>query len=222
MGRLGWIDMRKVVLALLACGGAWLQTDNVAADPIDNPDTADFIWYNNPGSPFLEFGSGEDIFSYASGGPSSKFRADVDSLGDMDFISSSTQYYPTSINILGVVNVKLVISNVVGTTDCSNSTNGSQCEIDWDVTASLWFDGGIVSEASCQTSSFSILVTGEWDNTISAGFTIPDLTGSGSQTCSGLASFMSNYWDFDGGSATLSLYKYETDTFGGGPLVGSP
>ncbi len=140
----------------------------------------------------------------------------------MDFISSSIQYYPTSINISGVVHVGMVISNVVGTTDCSSSTNGSACEVDWDLTASLWFDGGIVDEASCQTSEFTISITGTWEDTISADFTIPNLSGVTPQSCSSLASFMNMYWGFGGSGATLSLYKYETDTFAGGPLVGSP
>lgn len=55
-----------------------IATAGVAsADPVDNPGLTSFIWYNNPGSPFFDFGpSGKDYDSYeAPLDPASYFEA---------------------------------------------------------------------------------------------------------------------------------------------------
>ncbi len=213
--------MRKTSLLLASMMAVFAVDGPVAvADPIDNDGDADFVFYDNPGSPFLLFASGDEAFSETPSAGASWFEAFTEPDGDTFWTASHMERHNTPLSFgPDSVQVRLNITDVVGVTDLSSGV-----DIDWTITADLRFSNsfaGIV-EATCRTASFDITIAGDWDEVESDPFTIPALSGSGAGGCNTHASTLNSYFDLGTSGATLTLYKFEAFVHGTStPLSGS-
>lgn len=195
-----------------------LGAGSAKANPIDNPGVnCTFHFDQNSGVPFLDFSNGKSATNLSAG--PSFFTADTDSAGNMGFDGSTMIQVPTNASLgPNMISVKLLFTDVSGTTDLS----GLHPNINWTMTAKAQFadaaDG--ISTLNCQTSAFSISVSGNWGNTTSASFTIPALSGSGSGSCNGLSAGVNSALGLGSSGATLTLYKFQAYN-GVNPLVGS-
>lgn len=185
---------------------AVLVSSTAAADPIDNPGYADFIFYNNTGTPFLTFASTETVAPYLPSNQPSFFEAEILSDGTMIYDQHSMESYDTAL-ILGGTNLKVQIDidDVVGFVDLS----GVSPYLEWDVTARLRFSGaGGATLNNCRTGYFTATIIGNWGDVESAAFIIPALTGVGSGACNGNAAAINAHFDLGLSGATLALYKF--------------
>ena len=190
-------------IATAAC--VTLSTGSAQANPIDNSGlNCTFKFDQNGSIPFLDFSNGKSATDLST---VNYFTADTDSAGNMGFVGSTMQAVPTNALVNGhTVSVRLLFTDVVGTTDLS----GTDAYIDWEMTAKAQFvdatDG--ISTVNCQTGTFTIYVTGDWDATTSSAFTIPALSGSGSGACNGWSSAVNTALGLGTSGATLTLYKF--------------
>jgi hypothetical protein len=184
-----------------------LVSSTAAADPIDNPGYADFIFYNNPGVPFLTFASTEEVASYIPGIQPSFFEAEILFDGTMIYDQHSMESYDTALAFSGTpLKVQVDIDDVVGFVDLS----GASPYLEWDVTARLRFSGaGGATLSNCRTAYFTATIIGDWGNVESAAFIIPALTGSGSGACNGHAATINAHFDLGVSGSTLALYKFK-------------
>lgn len=194
-----------LMAAFAAVGSVLFGAGSAMAMPIDNSGLNCTFKFNVNGSmPFLAFSNGKTATNLAS---SNYFTADTDSSGNMSFDGSSMSAVPTNA-FLGANNiyVRLQFTDVQGTTDLS----GALPNINWVMTAKAQFvdaaDG--ISTVNCQTSTFTINVSGNWGNTTSTAFTIPSLSGSGSGACNTHAAGVSSALGLGSSGATLTLYKF--------------
>jgi hypothetical protein len=206
-----------LVAALAAAGHVILDAGSAMASPIDNSGLNCTFKFNVNGSmPFLAFSNGKTATNLAS---SNFFTADTDSSGNMSFGGSSMSSVPTNATLgINTISVRLQFTDVVGTTDLS----GAVPNINWVMTAKAQFvdaaDG--ISTVNCQTSTFTIYVSGNWGNTTSTAFTIPSLSGSGSGACNAHAAGVNSALGLGSSGATLTLYKFGAYN-GTTPLQGS-
>ncbi|TKC95848.1 hypothetical protein [Polyangium fumosum] len=201
-------------LATIACV---TLSGSAHASPIDNPGlNCKFEFYKNGGTPFLDFSNGKSTTGLAG---TNSFSADTDSAGNMSFVGSTMQLELTDALVNGVaVRVRLLFTDVVGTTDLS----GADPDINWEMTAKLQVAeaGQGITTVNCQTGTFTIYVSGDWGNTTSSTFTIPAMSGSGSGACNGLSAAVNTALGLGTNGATLSLYKFRAYN-GTTPLSGS-
>jgi hypothetical protein len=202
-------------IATVAC--VTLSAGSAQASAIDNPGlNCTFKFDQNSSIPFLAFSNGKSATNLST---VNYFTADTDSAGNMGFVGSTMQAIPTNALVNShTVSVRLVFTDVVGTTDLS----GTHPNISWAMTAKAQFvdatDG--ISTLNCQTGTFTISITGDWGNTTSSAFTIPALSGSGSGACNGWSSAVNTALGLGTSGATLTLYKFGAYN-GTTPLFGS-
>lgn len=205
-----------LALALVSC--LVLSTTIAQAAPIDNPGTADFYFYNNPGTPFLAFSSGKSASCY--GTAQSWFQADVDSSGIMYFDGETMQFTETTYNVgTNPLYVQLFITDVSGTTDMSSGHSN----IHWVISAEAHFkdtpDG--ITQTTCKTSGFKMSIIGDWAGATSSSFKIPALSGA-SGACNGYGSAINTALGLGTSGATVELYKFNGDNATSGlALTGS-
>ncbi|MDI3288139.1 hypothetical protein [Polyangium sp. 15x6] len=202
-------------ISTIAC--VTLSAGSAQASPIDNPGlNCTFRFEQNSSIPFLDFSNGKSATNLST---VNYFTADTDSAGNMGFVGSTMQAVPTDAFIGGnPISVRLLFTDVSGTTDLS----GADPDINWTMTARAQFVEPVngVTTLNCQTATFTIYVTGNWDDTTSSAFTIPALSGSGSGACNGLSSVINTALGLGTNGATLSLYKFAAYN-GVNPLSGS-
>ena len=88
--------------------------------------------------------------------------------------------------------------------------NFSNATASWTITGHVAFSAsGVVSEGSCKTSSFSVSFSGGYfSGTDSSTFTVPSLSGSGTQACSSHASTINSDLALGGAGAKLHFNKF--------------
>lgn len=219
--------MKNKSFGAVAFGVVCLVTSgNAAAAPVDNPGLAVFSWYNNYGADFVHFASGEDVSSLAvTGANGPYFGAYVLGDGTMSsFVGSYAPEHATALGLGGTINFMLHISGVTGVTDCS--AGGGDCEVDWQVTATMEFTGGMLgsSPTDCVTDPFVAHVASRFaGGTPAYTFVNPALSGSGNQFCSGLSAFINLWFDLGSDGATLGMYKFKgSNVASASYLTGSP
>jgi hypothetical protein len=197
--------------ATLLAASAMALASDASASPIDNPGNAIFVFYDNPGSPFIEFANNDEISSYDALGSGSDFTAAVNSAGTMSYTFHGMVYHETSLTFGGdTVYAQLDIDHVTGTTDLS----GPDPDVDWTINARLRFrhgptGGGDFGELDCSTEYFDIDVTGDWGDTTSSPFTIPALDGGMGQDCANDYFVLNFLFDLGSSGALLHLYKFQ-------------
>ncbi|NUP13933.1 MAG: hypothetical protein HOW73_48480 [Polyangiaceae bacterium] len=203
------MSLRRYSAAIAAIAAVVVPV-TAAANPVDNDGDATFYFYDNPGSPFLNFASGEEAYSHTPSGGPSYFQAFIEPDGETFFTGALMGFHDTDLAISSTIQVQLFISDVLGFIDCSGLSG--TCDVDWEITAQLRFKnvgaGGITTN-NCRTSSFVITVQGDWGSVDSNPLTFPALSGSGTGACNTWASSLNNFFDLGVSGATLSLYKFE-------------
>ena len=203
--------------AFAAVGSILFGAGSAMASPIDNPDLNCKFKFNVNGSmPFLAFSNGKTATNLAS---TNFFTADIDSPGNTAWTGSSMSAVPTNANLSGSpIFVRLQFTDVVGTTDLS----GTSPNINWVMTAKAQFVEAAsgITTVNCQTSTFTINVSGNWGNTTSTAFTIPSLSGTGSGACNTHAAAVNSALGLGSSGAALTLYKFSAYN-GMTPLTGS-
>lgn len=190
-----------------------MATGEAVAAPVDNADNGIFIFYDNPGSPFLDFSSSTSVSSEAMGtNPASFFKADIASNGATTFQNSlDMRRHLTALAIGDDITVQLTILDIQGFIDCS--TPSATCEVDWEIEAELNFENLDPTfgwaPAACTTDPFTIDIDGDWDNASSGGFVIPSLSGTGSQQCYIFSGTLNSFFGLGANGAKLNLYKFE-------------
>jgi hypothetical protein len=201
------MNRKRLIRAAVGAGvlfGTMLIAATAAAAPIDNPCTnsaspCQFRFYVNSDMPFLTFSSGQSATDLPT---ENYFRANVDGSGNMTFHDSDMNLVPTDVTLTNVVKVRLTFTGLTGTTDLAGSP-----DVDWTMTAYATFtnqhDG--ITEANCQTGSFTIDVSGDWLDVDSDTFTIPAFT---STQCNNHGTLMNALFGLGTDGAVLSLYKF--------------
>lgn len=164
-------------------GGLLAVVAPVMADPVDNPGIARFSNDTGP-YPFLKLPNGEWLSTGAGPmDPQQAFLAQVDSAGNLTFLSASIPYLP-SVELIGAVpvEVQLVIEDITGTVNFASGDS-----IAWMVTARLAFQTSSVSGDTCRTDTFTFELVGELTGGANKDFFVPVLTGSGTGACNGYA-----------------------------------
>lgn len=155
-------------------------------------------------STFFKFSSGTWL---AESSTPDGWDADLDSSDNITVFDSAIGIaHPTSFVLSGTtpLKAKIVFDDVSGSVDF-----GAQ-DAHFTITAHVAFSAsGLVSEGSCKTSTFTISFAGHyWAGDDSSTFTVPTLSGSGSQACGGFASTINSDLSLGGSAALLHFNKF--------------
>lgn len=141
--------------------------------------------------------------------PSDSWSADVENettvLGLLD---SDHQIHATSKTVDGqVVSMEYILTDVTGTLDLPNESG------DWTITGYVRFSApGEISGTSCRTSSFNVTFDSNYNaGNYSDSFTIPTLSGSGTQACGGWASELNSQFALGSSGAYLYFNKFTVE-----------
>jgi hypothetical protein len=122
------------------------------------------------------------------------------------FDATNSVLHPTAQTFGGVtIQARVVIENVTGSVDFINTIGN------WSLTAHVAFSAtGNFTEGSCKTSSFTITLTsGDYNGgATSSAFTVPSLSGSGSQACSTHSAAVNTAFSLGGTNARLHFNKF--------------
>ena len=125
----------------------------------------------------------------------------------IDVFDSAIDYnHDTGYTILAsTLYAKFVITDVEGSIDFTNTTAV------WTITGYVAFTAsGYISPTSCKTSSFSVSFSGSYISpTDSSAFTIPALSGSGTQACNSYASGLNSTFSLGTSGSKLHFNKFD-------------
>lgn len=189
--------MRTLLITMLALMMIGLSFGTARADT-----TYRFSWDHGE-TTFFRFANNEWL---AESTPPDSWDQDVDGSGNLTtFDTPSPQAHSTALSVSGVtVKAKFVIEDVTGSVNIGAFTSS------WTFTGHVNFSAsGVFSEGQCRTSSFTVSFSGNYDSgTDSSAFTIPSLSGSGSQLCGGASGTVNSHFSLGSSGGRLHFNKF--------------